>query len=223
MCLVPPPGIELGINAYKAIVIPFNYRGLTYFGGASGSRTLSSKFGGECGIRTHGPDFCQASFLAGKWFKPTHPTHHLYLATDRGNDPLWISSVTVRRLHHAVPSANIINCGVMLWTVISRLPFAFIVTTYMEYPSILDPLSLIDNSCRTFATGAYSESALPRWTLDFSTTTQFMILFKYHVSYIFKELLLFVQRMHTLYAIAELLSSTIYRMHFILTSVLPLH
>ena len=25
--LVPPPGIELGTNAYKAIVIPLNYRG----------------------------------------------------------------------------------------------------------------------------------------------------------------------------------------------------
>jgi hypothetical protein len=25
--MVPPPGIELGIDAYKATVIPFNYRG----------------------------------------------------------------------------------------------------------------------------------------------------------------------------------------------------
>ncbi len=37
---MPPPGIELGIDAYKATVIPFNYRGKT--GGPQENRTLTS-------------------------------------------------------------------------------------------------------------------------------------------------------------------------------------
>ncbi len=126
--LVPPAGVEPTLTnyllhtGYKSAVLPLNYRGI---------------FGAQGGTRTHDFTDLQSATLAA--LSPVHTNLAVRLRLElrtrlSPSDGLAIRSNTIIGPHHC--------CIVLLWITITLLSFAFNVSTYMEYPSILDPLSL---------------------------------------------------------------------------------
>lgn len=87
---------------------------------------------------------------AGRICNPVHwatlSPVHTNLAEHIGFEPML--PLLGGRLSKPLPSTTrpmlqiSINCIVLLWTTITLLSFAFNVSTYMEHPSMLDPISL---------------------------------------------------------------------------------